>query len=148
MLSYLNDSKRIAVEHLDGGFSPLVLWRVGNNACFENDRFIVYEDGGRPLEFLYFKSNNNVEPAQLLHIARDLLEALIYLLDKRVVHRSLNPGTVVYRADSGVKLIALGHAKCIQDQLPYEERIKQFEEDLKKSGLNHAQQQHRLECAT
>ena len=70
-------------------------------------RFIVYEDGGRPLEVLYFKSGNKVALAELLHIARDLLEALIYLLDRRVVHRNLNPGTVVYRADSGVKLIAL-----------------------------------------
>jgi hypothetical protein len=140
MLSYLNDSQRIAVEHLHGGFSPLVLWRVGSDACFENDRFIVYEDGGRPLEVLYFKSGNKVALAELLHIARDLLEALIYLLDKRVVHRNLNPGTVVYRADTGVKLIALGHAKCIKEQLPYEERIKRFEEDLRSSGL-----QQRLE---
>jgi hypothetical protein len=61
-------------------------------------------------------------------------------LKKRVVHRNLNPGSVVYRADSGVKLIALGHAKCIQEQLPYEERIKRFEEDLGSSGL-----QQRLE---
>jgi hypothetical protein len=44
-----------------------------------------------------------------------------------VVHRNLNLGTVVYKEQKGAKLIALGSAKYI-GPLPYEHRIRQFEE--------------------
>ncbi len=131
MLHYLNGSQRIAVERLGGGFAPLVLSKITGSSRYQNDRFIAYQDGGRPLEVQFFKpddpSHTTLDFPTLLHIAQDLLEALVYLFDKRVVHRNLNLGTVVYSKAGGAKLIALGSAKYI-DRLPYQLRMQQFEE--------------------
>lgn len=126
MLRYLNGSERIAVERLDGGFASLLV-RNMNNGSYQNERFIAYENGGRPLEVQFFKDNPPPPSIPLiLHIAQDLLQALIFLFDKRVVHRNLNLGTVVFSEAGGAKLIALGSAKYI-NHLPYEERIRCFE---------------------
>jgi serine/threonine protein kinase len=126
MLRYLNGSERIAVERLDGGFASLLVWNM-NNGSYQNERFIAYENGGRPLEVQFFKDNSPPPSIPLiLHIAQDLLQALIFLFDKRVVHRNLNLGTVVFSEAGGAKLIALGSAKYI-NHLPYEERIRCFE---------------------
>ncbi len=126
MLRYLNGSERIAVERLDGGFASLLVWNM-NNGSYQNERFIAYENGGRPLEVQFFKDNPPPPSIPLiLHIAQDLLQALIFLFDKRVVHRNLNLGTVVFSEAGGAKLIALGSAKYI-NHLPYEERIRCFE---------------------
>jgi hypothetical protein len=138
MMHYLNDrpgsgAETIAVERLDGGFSPLVLWRINpanSQDRFQNDRFIAYQDGGRPLEVQFFNQKLPFEELDLLKIAQDLLKALIYLNRKRVVHRNLNLGTVVYSKPGGAKLIALGHAKYIDRPLPYEDRIRSFEVDV------------------
>jgi serine/threonine protein kinase len=133
MMHYLNDAETIAVERLDGGFSPLVLWRINPvklQGSYQNDRFIAYQDGGRPLEVQFFIQKLQFEELDLLKIAQDLLKALIYLNRKRVVHRNLNLGTVVYSKQGGAKLIALGHAKYIDRPLPYEDRIRSFEVDV------------------
>jgi hypothetical protein len=133
MLGYLNASDRVALEKLEGGFSPLIIWKINEDLHYQNDRFIVYEDGGRPLDVQFFHELSPQPTSDdMLHIARDLLEALVYLFDKHVVHRNLNLGTVVYRRTlegvrGGAKLIALGHAKFIVKPLPHEERIEEFE---------------------
>ena len=130
MLSYLIGSDRIALERLDGGFASLLLWKVNGGKSYQNERFIAYQDGGRPLEVQFFSKDAEApSPSVLLRIAQDLLQALIFLYDKRVVHRNLNLGTVVYSEAGGAKLIALGSAKYI-DRLPYEDRIRHFEEEV------------------
>jgi hypothetical protein len=125
MLRYLNGSERIAVERLDGGFASLLLWKM-NRGSYQNDRFIAYQDGGRPLQVQFFDNPSPPLMSVILRIAQDLLQALIFLYDKRVVHRNLNLGTVVFSDAGGAKLIALGTAKYI-NHLPYEDRIRAFE---------------------
>ena len=126
MLRYLNGSERVAVERLDGGFASLLISQM-NDGGFQNERFIAYQDGGRPLQVQFFdKSSPTPSLSVILRIAQDLLQALIFLYDKRVVHRNLNLGTVVFLPCSGAKLIALGCAKYI-NPLPYEDRIRDFE---------------------
>lgn len=141
MLGYLNGSDRVAVEKLEGGFSPLIIWKTNEDLHYQNDRFIVYEDGGRPLDVQFFdKMSPQPTSEDILHIAQDLLEALVYLFDKYVVHRNLNLGTVVYRPQDGIarggaKVIALGHAKFIAKPLPHEERIEEFERSYRDDDL-------------
>ena len=125
MLRYLNGSERIAVERLDGGFASLLIWKM-NGKSRQNERFIAYQDGGRPLQVQFFDNSSPPSPSVILRIAQDLLQALIFLHDKRVVHRNLNLGTVVFSDAGGAKLIALGSAKYI-NPLPYEERVRAFE---------------------
>jgi hypothetical protein len=143
MLRYLNGSERIAVERLDGGFASLLVWNM-NNGSYQNERFIAYENGGRPLEVQFFKDNSPPPSIPLiLHIAQDLLQALIFLFDKRVVHRNLNLGTVVFSEAGGAKLIALGSAKYM-NHLPYEECIYVV---LRVAPLLHSNRIERAHCA-
>ncbi len=140
MLRFLNGSERIAGERLDGGFAPLLVWNV-NGKNYKNERFMAYQDGGRPLEVQFFsKGAPSPPPRVILRIAQELVQALIFLIDKRVVHRSLNLGTVVFSEPGGVKLIALGSAKYI-DRLPYEDRIRHFEVNI--CGVTSPQQHDR-----
>lgn len=130
MLRYLIGSDRIALERLDGGFASLLVWKVNGAESYQNERFIAYQDGGRPLEVQFFSKDAQAPlPSVLLRIAQDLLQALIFLYNKRVVHRNLNLGTIVYSEAGGAKLVALGSAKYI-DRLPYEDRIRHFEEEV------------------
>jgi len=77
MLGYLNGSDRVAVEKLEGGFSPLIIWKINEDLHYQNDRFIAYEDGGRPLDVQFFdKMSPQPTSEDILHIAQDLLEAL------------------------------------------------------------------------
>ena len=91
-----------------------------------NDRFVVYEDGGRPLD-IQLHSGWKPSYAVVKHIARQLVEVLAYLFSKKVVHRKLEPGSVVFDpATSQVKLISLGEAKYIEP-LDYEKKVRDFE---------------------
>jgi serine/threonine protein kinase len=91
-----------------------------------NDRFVVYEDGGRPLD-IQLHSGWKPSCAVVKHIARQLVEVLGYLFSKKVVHRKLEPGSVVFDpATRQVKLISLGEAKYIEP-LDYEKKVRDFE---------------------
>ncbi len=53
MFRYLNDSERVAVERLDGGFAATfasLLISKMNGGSYQNERFIAYQDGGQPLQ--------------------------------------------------------------------------------------------------
>ena len=92
-----------------------------------NDRFVIYEDGGRPMDILLiqFKWCPTVEIVE--RIAGQLLEALAYLFSKRVVHRRLELGSIVFSLEkSDLKLISLGEAKYIE-LLDYEGAFSDFE---------------------
>jgi hypothetical protein len=90
-----------------------------------NDRFVFYEDGGRPVDI---QLQNGWRPCllQTERIAKQLLEVLDYLRMKNVVHRKLSLGTVVcnpLRCD--IKLVSLGDAKFV-GALDYEQAAQEF----------------------
>ena len=92
-------------------FSDIDEHTACENPFTGNDRFVVYEDGGRPLD-IQLDSGWKPSCAVVKHIARQLVEVLAYLFSKKVVHRKLEPGSVVFEpATSQVKLISLGESK-------------------------------------
>ena len=115
-------------------FHPLVMFTdVDPGAQFENpftgnDRFVVYEDGGRPFD-IQLALGWQPTCGTVRRIAGQMLEALAYLFSKKVVHRKLQLGTVVFNpVTSDVKLISLGEAKYIE-ALDYENKMSEFERD-------------------
>ena len=92
-----------------------------------NDRFVIYEDGGRPMDILLTQFGWRPTVGIVKRIAGQLLEALAYLLSKRIVHRKLELGSVVFSLQTNdVKLISLGEAKYIEP-LDYENQFSNFE---------------------
>jgi serine/threonine protein kinase len=99
----------------------------GENHFTGNDRFVIYEDGGRPMDILLTQNGWRPSVQIVKRIAGQLLEALAYLFSKRVVHRKLELGSVVFNLDTNdLKLISLGEAKYIEP-LDYENRLSDFE---------------------
>ena len=94
-----------------------------------NDRFVFYEDGGRPMD-IQLQAGWRPTLAAVEKIARQLLEVLSYLLVKKVVHRTLSLGTIVRNEHDDVKLISLGHSKYI-GKLDYEEKVQRFSQEWK-----------------
>jgi serine/threonine protein kinase len=91
-----------------------------------NDRFVVYEDGGRPFD-IHLARGWQPSCAIVKRVAEQLLEALAYLRMKKVVHRKLQLATVVLNPETtDVKLISLGGAKYIE-HLDYEKQVLDFE---------------------
>ena len=95
-----------------------------DNPFTGNDRFVFYEDGGRPIDI---QLQNGWRPTleAVENIARQLLDVLSYLRMKNVVHRKLSLGTIVRNQQDDVKLISLGDAKYI-GKLDYEEKVHLF----------------------
>jgi serine/threonine protein kinase len=92
-----------------------------------NDRFVIYEDGGRPMDILLTQRAWCPTVEIVKRIAGQLLEALAYLFSKRVVHRRLELGSIVFSLDThDLKLISLGEAKYIEP-LDYEDAFSDFE---------------------
>ena len=92
-----------------------------------NDRFVIYEDGGRPMDILLTEFNWCPTVGIVKRIAEQLLEALAYLFSRRVVHRRLELGSIVFSLEkSDLKLISLGEAKYIEP-LDYEGAFSDFE---------------------
>lgn len=92
-----------------------------------NDRFVFYEDGGRPVD-IQLLGGWRPSLLQVERIAKQLLEVLDYLRVKNVVHRKLSLGTVVcnpQRCD--IKLVSLGDAKFV-GALDYEQAAQEFAE--------------------
>ncbi len=103
-----------------------VSWR--ENPFTGNDRFVVYEDGGRPID-VQLATDWRPTCAVVRQIASQLVEALAYLFSKKVVHRKLELGSVVLnRASNDIKLISLGEAKYIEP-LDYEQKISEFKRE-------------------
>jgi serine/threonine protein kinase len=133
--SYLKHP-RIANEIEDyQDFHPLVMFTDfepslgGENPFTGNDRFVIYEDGGRPIDILLAQCGWLPTVGIVKRIAGQLLEVLSYLFSKRVVHRRLELGSVVFSLDTlDVKLISLGEAKYIEP-LDYENRVSDFERE-------------------
>ena len=89
-----------------------------------NDRFVFYEDGGRPLDIqLQLGWRPTLEA--VWKIARQLVEVLFYLRMKEVVHRKLSLGTIVRNQQDDIKLISLGETKYI-GSLGYEAHVDAF----------------------
>jgi serine/threonine protein kinase len=102
---------------------------ASENPFTGNDRFVIYEDGGRPMDILLTQFNWRPTVEIVKRIAGQLLEVLAYLFSKRVVHRRLELGSVVFSLDThDVKLISLGEAKYIEP-LDYENRVTDFERE-------------------
>jgi hypothetical protein len=98
------------------------------NPLSGNDRFVIYEDGGRPLD-VQLASDWRPSCAVVLCIAKQLVEVLAYLFAKKVVHRKLQLGSVVLNRDTNdIKLISLGDAKYIEP-LDYERTISEFKRE-------------------
>jgi serine/threonine protein kinase len=89
-----------------------------------NDRFVFYEDGGRPMD-IQLQAGWRPTLAAVENIARQLVEVLSYLRVKKVVHRKLSLGTIVRNEHDDVKLISLGEAKYI-GKLDYEGKVQAF----------------------
>jgi hypothetical protein len=119
-------------EHQD--FHPLVMFTDQDehsnqiNPFTGNDRFVVYEDGGRPMD-IHLKNGWRPSCASVTRIASQLVEVLGYLFSKRVVHRKLELGSVALNPEScDIKLLWLGEAKYIE-RLDYEHKISEFKQD-------------------
>ncbi len=95
-----------------------------DNPFTGNDRFVFYEDGGRPLD-IQLQLGWRPTLAAVEKIARQLVEALSYLRLKEVVHRKLSLGTIVRNQHDDIKLISLGETKYI-GSLGYEEKVEAF----------------------
>jgi serine/threonine protein kinase len=89
-----------------------------------NDRFVFYEDGGRPLD-IQLQLGWRPTLAAVEKIARQLVEVLSYLRLKEVVHRKLSLGTIVRNQQDDIKLISLGETKYI-GSLGYEAHVDAF----------------------
>ena len=89
-----------------------------------NDRFVFYEDGGRPLD-IQLQLGWRPTLAAVEKIARQLVEVLSYLRLKEVVHRKLGLGTIVRNQQDDIKLISLGETKYI-GSLGYEAQVDAF----------------------
>jgi hypothetical protein len=89
-----------------------------------NDRFVIYEDGGRPID-IQLSAGWRPNLAAVARIAQQLLELLAYLHTKQVVHRKLSLGTVVRNERDDIKLISLGEAKYV-GPLDYEDHVEAF----------------------
>lgn len=94
-----------------------------------NDRFVLYEDGGRPMD-IQLQVGWRPTLAAVEKIAKQLVEVLAYLRVKKVVHRKLSLGTIVRNEQDDVKLISLGEAKYI-GKLDYEEKVQRFAREWK-----------------
>ena len=95
-----------------------------DNPFTGNDRFVFYEDGGRPIDIqLQCGWRPTLEAVE--KIAKQLLEVLCYLQMKNVVHRKLSLGTIVRNEQDDIKLISLGDTKYIGN-LDYEEKAQRF----------------------
>ena len=89
-----------------------------------NDRFVFYQDGGRPLDIqLQLGWRPTLEA--VWKIARQLVEVLFYLRMKEVVYRKLSLGTIVRNQQDDIKLISLGETKYI-GSLGYEAHVEAF----------------------
>lgn len=128
--SYLNHP-RIANEipsYKD--FHPLVMVTdhdpdTGFDCPFTgNDRFVFYEDGGRPID-IQLQSGWRPELRFVHKMLQQLVEVLDYLRMKHVVHRKLSLATVVCGHQCDIKLISLGDAKYV-GQLDYEQMAQDF----------------------
>jgi hypothetical protein len=127
---------RIANEIEDyQDFHPLVMFTEidqsseSENPFTGNDRFVIYEDGGRPMDILLTQCGWRPSVEIVKRITAQLLEALAYLFSKRVVHRKLELGSVVFSLQTlNVKLISLGEAKYIEP-LDYEKKVSDFERE-------------------
>lgn len=56
----------------------------------------------------------NLKPEQILQIARDLCDALVYAHDKGIVHRDIKPSNILIDDNNNVKIADFGLAKIIK----------------------------------
>jgi hypothetical protein len=111
-------------------FHPLVMVTdfdpaTGTDSPFTgNDRFVFYEDGGRPMD-IQLQAGWRPTLAVVHQIARQLVDVLDYFRMKKVVHRKLSLGTVVCDRENNIKIISLGDAKFV-GQLDYEQTVQEF----------------------
>lgn len=144
MFSYLQHAgiANEIVEYRD--FHPLVMFTDldpstnSDNPFTGNDRFVVYEDGGRPID-IHLETGWRPSRSVVRQIARQLVEVLAYLSSKQVVHRKLGLGSVVLNVvTKEVKLISLGAAKYI-GSLDYESTVTDFARDWQALSVDRTQ---------
>jgi hypothetical protein len=128
MLNYLRSNKFIAGEIPEFSFIPIVTFCDEQNKI-ENDRFIVYEDAGLPLDSM-MKDGWTPGTIEIKQFAKCFMEALDFLRKSNVVHRNIHLKSVVWiHSVPTIKLIALGHARYI-GPLPFDRRVHKFLEDF------------------
>ena len=113
---------------VNGGFYPLVC--LGNADSYWNDTYFMYEDGGASLKE-WFNASTQVSLGDVKSIAMQLLEVLIYLQNKQVVHRDIRMESFVW-SNGILKLISLGKSKHMNDQAEENAR-KHFEREWAKA---------------
>lgn len=104
---------------VDGGFHPLAC--LGAKNAYWNDTYFMYEDGGASLKE-WLNASRQVSLSDVRSIALQLLEVLIYLQRKQVVHRDIRMESFVW-SNGTLKLISLGKSK-------YKEEPNQEEKDV------------------
>jgi serine/threonine protein kinase len=121
-------NKFIAGEIPEFSFIPIVTFKNEQNKI-ENDRFIVYEDAGLPLDSM-MKDGWTPGTIEIKQFAKCFMEALDFLRKSNVVHRNIHLKSVVWiQSVPTIKLIALGHARYI-GPLPFDRRVHKFLEDF------------------
>jgi serine/threonine protein kinase len=124
MLQYLRSSKFIAGQIAKLNITPIVTFDQ-SGTVIQNDRFIVYEDAGLPLDSAV-KRGWAPDVSEIRQFAKCLLEALDYLRKSNVVHRNIHMNSVVWiKSVPTVKLISLGHARYTAP-LPFDHQLRAF----------------------
>jgi serine/threonine protein kinase len=70
---------------------------------------------GRPLHRI-LKDKGKLEERQALRIAREVCEALAYLLDNKMIHRDIKPENIIVSSDGSPRILDLGLARSLQTQ--------------------------------
>lgn len=104
---------------------------------FSDDRYnyLVFEDGGQSLESLcplHFRSNT-YKMRFIVTIGFQIVQAMMYLEKKNIVHRDLTAGNVVINSKGYVKIVDFGHA------MKKEEGKNSLERSLTSTGVKRFQ---------
>jgi serine/threonine-protein kinase len=88
--------------------------------------YIVMENiDGENLEALRLRRGGTVSPAELAHLAPQILSGLDYLHDRGLVHRDVKPQNIMVTTAGEVKIADYGIARSIKEQLTQAERSTQ-----------------------
>ena len=102
-----NDRKNLDNEKSDKTIYCLVLEYVPNGSL--NDFLIKNKE---------FLKNNCINESFIIKIFKQLLNALIYLYDRSVLHRNLMPNSIMFDENNNIKIIIFGLSALYKDNNP------------------------------